>query len=210
MKLFTDEESEYMCRDSRPVPMELRQEVFDMLINDNHISKFNPMKKKGKGGGDDKGDDPMNPFKKSYHIPANINIYCNAVCQRDGLNPVAFLKEYNEVYDKLVKKDIPIPYNTEKLTERYSNNAMDNAMDNEERDMGTEPMERDMETDRMERDMGTDPMEFRDIPRGRPATGMIYNFITGEYEPRQGEVVIVNQDPDDMEMNRMRDALGDL
>lgn len=202
MKLFTDEESEYMCRDSRPVPMELRQEVFDMLIGDEHISKFNPMKKKGKGGGgDDKGDDPMNPFKKSYHTPANINIYCNAVCQREGLNPVSFLKEYNQVYDKMVK-DIPIPYNTEKLTERYSNNAMDNEM----RDIGTD-------TDAMKpemRDMGTDPMEFKDIPRGRPGAGMIYNFITGEYEPRRGDVVIVNEDPDDMTLNRVRDAIREL
>lgn len=197
MKLFTDEESDYMCRDSRPVPMELRQEVFDMLIGDEHISKFNPMKKRGK-----KGDDPMNPFKKSYHTPANINIYCNAVCAREGLNPVAFLKEYNQVYDKMVK-DEPIPYNTEKLTERYSNNAMDNEM----RDMGTDPANPEI------RDMGTDPMEFMSIPRGRPplrARNMIYNLMTGEYEPRQGDVVRVNIDPDDMEMERMREAMRDL
>ena len=197
MKLFTDEESDYMCRDSRPVPMELRQEVFDMLIGDEHISKFNPMKKRGK-----KGDDPMNPFKKSYHTPANINIYCNAVCAREGLNPVAFLKEYNQVYDKMVK-DEPIPYNTEKLTERYSNNAMDNEM----RDMGTVPANPEI------RDMGTDPMEFMSIPRGRPplrARNMIYNLMTGEYEPRQGDVVRVNIDPDDMEMERMREAMRDL
>lgn len=197
MKLFTDEESDYMCRDSRPVPMELRQEVFDMLIGDEHISKFNPMKKRGK-----KGDDPMNPFKKSYHTPANINIYCNAVCAREGLNPVAFLKEYNQVYDKMVK-DEPIPYNTEKLTERYSNNAMDNEM----RDMGTDPTNPEI------RDMGTDPMEFMSIPRGRPplrARNMIYNLMTGEYEPRQGDVVRVNIDPDDMEMERMREAMRDL
>ncbi len=200
MKLFTDEESDYMCRDSRPVPMELRQEVFDMLIGDEHISRFNPMKKRGKKGGDD--DDPMNPFKKSYHTPANINIYCNAVCAREGLNPVAFLKEYNQVYDKMVK-DEPIPYNTEKLTERYSNNAMDNEM----RDMGTDPTNPEM------RDMGTDPMEFMSIPRGRPplrARGMVYNLMTGEYEPRRGDVVIVNQDPDDMEMERMQEAMRDL
>ncbi len=200
MKLFTDEESDYMCRDSRPVPMELRQEVFDMLIGDEHISKFNPMKKRGKKGGDD--DDPMNPFKKSYHTPANINIYCNAVCAREGLNPVAFLKEYNQVYDRLVK-DEPIAYNTEKLTERYSNNAMDNEM----RDMGTDPTNPEM------RDMGTDPMNFMSIPRGRPplrARNMIYNLMTGEYEPRSGDVVIVNQDPDDMEMERMREAMRDL
>ena len=197
MKLFTDVESDYMCRDSRPVPMELRQEVFDMLIGDEHISKFNPMKKRGK-----KGDDPMNPFKKSYHTPANINIYCNAVCAREGLNPVAFLKEYNQVYDKMVK-DEPIPYNTEKLTERYSNNAMDNEM----RDMGTDPTNPEI------RDMGTDPMEFMSIPRGRPplrARNMIYNLMTGEYEPRQGDVVRVNIDPDDMEMERMREAMRDL
>ena len=197
MKLFTDEESDYMCRDSRPVPMELRQEVFDMLIGDEHISKFNPMKKRGK-----KGDDPMNSFKKSYHTPANINIYCNAVCAREGLNPVAFLKEYNQVYDKMVK-DEPIPYNTEKLTERYSNNAMDNEM----RDMGTVPANPEI------RDMGTDPMEFMSIPRGRPplrARNMIYNLMTGEYEPRQGDVVRVNIDPDDMEMERMREAMRDL
>ena len=197
MKLFTDEESDYMCRDSRPVPMELRQEVFDMLIGDEHISKFNPMKKRGK-----KGDDPMNPFKKSYHTPANINIYCNAVCAREGLNPVAFLKEYNQVYDKM-EKDEPIPYNTEKLTERYSNNAMDNEM----RDMGTDPTNPEI------RDMGTDPMEFMSIPRGRPplrARNMIYNLMTGEYEPRQGGVVRVNIDPDDMEMERMREAMRDL
>lgn len=197
MKLFTDEESDYMCRDSRPVPMELRQEVFDMLIGDEHISRFNPMKKRGK-----KGDDPMNPFKKSYHTPANINIYCNAVCAREGLNPVAFLKEYNQVYDKMVK-DEPIPYNTEKLTERYSNNAMDNEM----RDMGTDPTNPEI------RDMGTDPMEFMSIPRGRPplrARNMIYNLMTGEYEPRQGDVVRVNIDPDDMEMERMREAMRDL
>ena len=200
MKLFTDEESDYMCRDSRPVPMELRQEVFDMLIGDEHISRFNPMKKRGKKGGDD--DDPMNPFKKSYHTPANINIYCNAVCAREGLNPVAFLKEYNQVYDKMVK-DEPIPYNTEKLTERYSNNAMDNEM----RDMGTDPTNPEI------RDMGTDPMEFMSIPRGRPplrARNMIYNLMTGEYEPRQGDVVRVNIDPDDMEMERMREAMRDL
>lgn len=200
MKLFTDEESDYMCRDSRPVPMELRQEVFDMLIGDEHISRFNPMKKRGKKGGDD--DDPMNPFKKSYHTPANINIYCNAVCAREGLNPVAFLKEYNQVYDKMVK-DEPIPYNTEKLTERYSNNAMDNEM----RDMGTVPANPEI------RDMGTDPMEFMSIPRGRPplrARNMIYNLMTGEYEPRQGDVVRVNIDPDDMEMERMREAMRDL
>ncbi len=200
MKLFTDEESDYMCRDSRPVPMELRQEVFDMLIGDEHISRFNPMKKRGKKGGDD--DDPMNPFKKSYHTPANINIYCNAVCAREGLNPVAFLKEYNQVYDRLVK-DEPIAYNTEKLTERYSNNAMDNEM----RDMGTDPTNPEM------RDMGTDPMNFMSIPRGRPplrARNMIYNLMTGEYEPRSGDVVIVNQDPDDMEMERMREAMRDL
>ncbi len=200
MKLFTDEESDYMCRDSRPVPMELRQEVFDMLIGDEHMSRFNPMKKRGKKGGDD--DDPMNPFKKSYHTPANINIYCNAVCAREGLNPVAFLKEYNNVYDKMVK-DEPIPYNTEKLTERYSNNAMDNEM----RDMGTDPINPEM------RDMGTDPMEFMSIPRGRPplrARNMVYNLMTGEYEPTRGDVVIVNQDPDDMEMERMREAMRDL
>ena len=200
MKLFTDEESDYMCRDSRPVPMELRQEVFDMLIGDEHISRFNPMKKRGKKGGDD--DDPMNPFKKSYHTPANINIYCNAVCAREGLNPVAFLKEYNQVYDKMVK-DEPIPYNTEKLTERYSNNAMDNEM----RDMGTDPTNPEI------RDMGTDPMEFMSIPRGRPplrARNMIYNLMTGEYEPRQGDVVRVNIDPDDIEMDKMREAMRDL
>ena len=137
MKLFTDEESDYMCRDSRPVPMELRQEVFDMLIGDEHISRFNPMKKRGK-----KGDDPMNSFKKSYHTPANINIYCNAVCAREGLNPVAFLKEYNQVYDKMVKDEMkeemkqepmkePVPFNTddvEKLAKEYTANAMGDAL----------------------------------------------------------------------------------
>ena len=100
-------------------------------------------------------------------------------------------------------KDEPIPYNTEKLTERYSNNAMDNEM----RDMGTVPANPEI------RDMGTDPMEFMSIPRGRPplrARNMIYNLMTGEYEPRQGDVVRVNIDPDDMEMERMREAMRDL
>lgn len=194
MKLFTDEESDYMCRDSRPVPMELRQEVFDMLIDDEHISKFNHMKKK------------TEDFKKSYHTPANINIYCNAVCAREGLNPVEFLKEYNQVYDKMVKDEIkqeimkePVPFNTddiEKLAKEYTANAMGDALNIIAKQASRKKIE-DVEVDLMGVRTKAEMGQYR-----RRHPDEIYNVMTGEYETINVE--------EDREMDRMREAMRDL
>jgi hypothetical protein len=43
MKLYSDEESDYICRDSRAVPLALRDQGFKLIMDDDHVSLFNPL-----------------------------------------------------------------------------------------------------------------------------------------------------------------------
>ena len=88
MKLYSDEEANYLCRDFRDIPFELRQMMFDKILDDNHISRFNPAGKK----------------KRDYSTPANINMFSEAVGDNYGIDSKYYRKEYNKIYDKNVKK----------------------------------------------------------------------------------------------------------
>lgn len=88
MKLYSDEEAQYLCRDYRDIPFELRQMMFDKILDDNHISQFNPSGKK----------------KRDYSTPANINMFSEAVGDIYGIDSKYYRKEYNKMYDKNVKK----------------------------------------------------------------------------------------------------------
>ena len=87
MKLYSDEEANYLCRDFRDIPFELRQMLFDKSLDDNHISQFNPAVKK----------------KRDFSTPANINLFSEAVGANYGIDSVKFRNEYNKLYDKNVK-----------------------------------------------------------------------------------------------------------
>ena len=87
MKLYSDEEANYLCRDYRDIPFELRQMLFDKILDDNHISQFNPSGKK----------------KRDYSTPANINMFSEAVGDNYGIDSKYYRKEYNKMYDKNVK-----------------------------------------------------------------------------------------------------------
>ena len=88
MKLYSDEEANYLCRDYRDIPFELRQMLFDKILDDNHISQFNPAGKK----------------KRDFSTPANINMFSEAVGDNYGIDSKYYRKEYNKIYDKNVKK----------------------------------------------------------------------------------------------------------
>ena len=88
MKLYSDEEANYLCRDYREIPFELRQMLFDKILDDNHISQFNPAGKK----------------KRDFSTPANINMFSEAVGDNYGIDSKYYRKEYNKIYDKNVKK----------------------------------------------------------------------------------------------------------
>ena len=88
MKLYSDEEANYLCRDYRDIPFELRQMLFDKILDDNHISQFNPAGKK----------------KRDFSTPANINMFSEAVGDNFGIDSKFYRKEYNKMYDKNVKK----------------------------------------------------------------------------------------------------------
>ena len=88
MKLYSDEEANYLCRDYRDIPFELRQILFDKILDDNHISQFNPAGKK----------------KRDFSTPANINMFSEAVGDNYGIDSKYYRKEYNKIYDKNVKK----------------------------------------------------------------------------------------------------------
>ena len=87
MKLYSDEEANYLCRDYRDIPFELRQMLFDKILDDNHISQFNPSGKK----------------KRDYSTPANINLFSEAVGNNYGIDSTIYRKQYNKMYDKNVK-----------------------------------------------------------------------------------------------------------
>tara|TARA_R110002096_G_scaffold324354_1_gene518469 strand:+ start:148 stop:897 length:750 start_codon:yes stop_codon:yes gene_type:complete len=87
MKLYSDEEANYLCRDYRDIPFELRQMLFDKILDDNHISQFNPSGKK----------------KRDYSTPANINLFSEAVGNNYGIDSTLYRKQYNKMYDKNVK-----------------------------------------------------------------------------------------------------------
>ena len=87
MKLYSDEEANYLCRDYRDIPFELRQMLFDKILDDNHISQFNPSGKK----------------KRDYSTPANINLFSEAVGDNYGIDSKYYRKEYNKIYDGNVK-----------------------------------------------------------------------------------------------------------
>ena len=87
MKLYSDEEANYLCRDYRDIPFELRQMLFDKILDDNHISQFNPSGKK----------------KRDYSTPANINLFSEAVGNNYGIDSTIYRKQYNKIYDKNVK-----------------------------------------------------------------------------------------------------------
>ena len=88
MKLYSDEEANYLCRDYRDIPFELRQMLFDKILDDNHISQFNPAGKK----------------KRDFSTPASINMFSEAVGDNFGIDSKFYRKEYNKMYDKNVKK----------------------------------------------------------------------------------------------------------
>ena len=83
MKLYSDEESDYICRDSRAVPLALRDQVFNLIMDDNHVSLFNP----------------LGYQKRTYHTPTNVNLYSEAVSLQMGIEPAGFINEYNKRYD---------------------------------------------------------------------------------------------------------------
>ena len=88
MKLYSDEEANYLCRDYRDIPFELRQILFDKILDDNHISQFNPA-----------------GFTHSdYSTPANINLFSEAVGDNFGVDSKYYRKEYRKIYDKNIKK----------------------------------------------------------------------------------------------------------
>ena len=83
MKLYSDEESDYICRDSRAVPLALRDQVFKLIMDDDHVSLFNP----------------LGYQKRTYHTPTNVNLYSEAVSLQMGTEPAGFINEYNKRYD---------------------------------------------------------------------------------------------------------------
>ena len=83
MKLYSDEESDYICRDSRAVPLALRDQVFNLIMDDDHVSLFNP----------------LGYQKRTYHTPTNVNLYSEAVSLQMGIEPAGFINEYNKRYD---------------------------------------------------------------------------------------------------------------
>ena len=83
MKLYSDEESDYICRDSRAVPLALRDQVFNLIVDDDHVRLFNP----------------LGYQKRTYHTPTNVNLYSEAVSLQMGIEPAGFINEYNKRYD---------------------------------------------------------------------------------------------------------------
>ena len=83
MKLYSDEESDYICRDSRAVPLALRDQVFNLIMDEDHVSLFNP----------------LGYQKRTYHTPTNVNLYSEAVSLQMGIEPAGFINEYNKRYD---------------------------------------------------------------------------------------------------------------
>ena len=83
MKLYSDEESDYICRDSRAVPLALREQVFNLIMDEDHVSLFNP----------------LGYQKRTYHTPTNVNLYSEAVSLQMGIEPAGFINEYNKRYD---------------------------------------------------------------------------------------------------------------
>lgn len=75
VKLFSDEEMDEMCKDYRSIPLELRSQVFSI---DNENSKL-----------------PI-----GYVAPVNINQYSLSLHKYYGLDSMAYIEEYNKLYDK--------------------------------------------------------------------------------------------------------------
>ena len=75
VKLFTDEEMDEMCKDYRSVPLELRSQVFSIDNEDKNL--------------------PI-----GYVAPVNINQYSLSLHKYYGLDSMAYIEEYNKLYDR--------------------------------------------------------------------------------------------------------------
>ena len=74
VKLYTDEENDYMCRDSRTIPLELRE----MLLSIDGENTDLPL---------------------GYITPNNINQYALSLSKTYNVKASAVVKEYNRLYD---------------------------------------------------------------------------------------------------------------
>ena len=74
VKLYTDEENDYMCRDSRTIPLELRE----MLLSIDGKNK---------------------ELELGYVTPNNINQYALGLAKTHNVKASAVVKEYNKLYD---------------------------------------------------------------------------------------------------------------
>ena len=73
-KLYTDEENDYMCRDSRTIPLELRE----MLLSIDGKNK---------------------ELELGYVTPNNINQYALSLAKTHNVKASAVVKEYSKLYD---------------------------------------------------------------------------------------------------------------
>lgn len=102
VKLFSDEEMDEMCKDYRSIPLELRSQVFSI---DNENSKL-----------------PI-----GYVAPVNINQYSLSLHKYYGLDSMAYIEEYNKLYNKKIPKvdEPPMDFAEEALNEILGEIARD-------------------------------------------------------------------------------------
>ncbi len=84
MKLFSEEEMDERCKDYRSIPLELREQVFSI-------------------------DDENSKLPIGYIAPVNINQYSLSLHKYYGLDSIAYIEEYNKLYNKKIPKvDEPV------------------------------------------------------------------------------------------------------
>ena len=79
VKLYTDEENDYMCRDSRTIPLELREMLLSI-------------------------DGENTELALGYVTPNNINQYALSLAKTYNVKATAVVKEYNRLYDMKIGK----------------------------------------------------------------------------------------------------------
>tara|TARA_R110002153_G_scaffold120512_2_gene265825 strand:+ start:325 stop:795 length:471 start_codon:yes stop_codon:yes gene_type:complete len=110
VKLYTDEENDYMCRDSRTIPLELREMLLSI-------------------------DGENTELALGYVTPNNINQYALSLAKTYNVKASAVVKEYNRLYDMkmgISKLDKTPDLQTKQIQENVAQENVAQELKNEE------------------------------------------------------------------------------
>jgi len=113
VKLYTDLEMEKLCKDFKPIPLAVEQDILHYEGNPNYISILNGIIK--------------SPYKSGQPVN-NVIDYAHQLSFQAPIDPETFLKEYNRVVDQKIKdKNVKL---LNELSKDIANDAMMDALNN--------------------------------------------------------------------------------